>query len=150
MLCKTILILILLAFITKISEAQRHPLYRCLSLDGKDHFVSKDPKCEEQKTEMLLGYVFDDAIPVVLTSAIYRCLNKDGDHFVSLSKDCQGSKFEGLLGYVYTYQRMDVASNALYQCITDDGHDHSVSYAVNCEVLTQKTESLLGYIRTQD
>jgi hypothetical protein len=30
-------------------------LYRCSS--GHDHFVSKDPKCEGQTTDMLLGYV---------------------------------------------------------------------------------------------
>jgi hypothetical protein len=30
------------------------PLYRCSS--AVDHFVSKDPKCEGQKTDMLLGY----------------------------------------------------------------------------------------------
>jgi hypothetical protein len=30
------------------------PLYRCSS--GHDHFVSKDPKCEGQTTDMLLGY----------------------------------------------------------------------------------------------
>jgi hypothetical protein len=30
-------------------------LYRCSS--ARDHFVSKDPKCEGQKTDMLLAYV---------------------------------------------------------------------------------------------
>jgi hypothetical protein len=30
-------------------------LYRCSS--GHDHFVSKDPECEGQSTQELLGYV---------------------------------------------------------------------------------------------
>lgn len=33
---------------------KRIPLYRCST--AKDHFVSKDPNCEGQKTDMLLGY----------------------------------------------------------------------------------------------
>jgi hypothetical protein len=39
------------------SMAGTVPLYRCRIGAGTDHFVSTDPACEGQTTDMLLGYV---------------------------------------------------------------------------------------------
>lgn len=73
------------------------PLYACKA--GGDDFLSRDPACEGQQPQGIIGFLSPNAGGS--TRAIYRCITGyNTDHFVSLDPGCEGQVAEGLLGYV--------------------------------------------------
>src|SRR5262249_621994 len=80
------------------------PVYRCVTTDGIDHFLSPDEGCEGQSGEGLLGWAFPVAVPG--TTPLYRCYQPGHrDHLATKhpEQECTaatGLVKEGLLGYL--------------------------------------------------
>ncbi len=76
------------------------PLYRCIVPNSMDHFVSADSNCENQRTEGLYGYVFQQMNWWAQTG-LYRC-HLNGDHLTtSNANECYAAhlQVEGLQGF---------------------------------------------------
>jgi hypothetical protein len=149
MIWKIIFIQILSLIANECRASQTLPLYRCLSTDNKDHFLSSINNCEGQKVEYLMGYILDSPQPNIPTTPLYRCSRLVGsnvDHFTSVDANCEGHSTDVLLGYTYTNKPKDVPTKQLYRCLTNDGSDHFESYIDNCE--NQIKEGFIaGFIR---
>lgn len=75
------------------------PLYSCKQ-GSEDWFVSRDPACEGQLTEGLIGYAYPSAPAGVSSIPLYRCyVPSNGDHLISPDPACEGLTTEQLLGY---------------------------------------------------
>ena len=76
------------------------PLYRCYYpvANGIDHFMTRDPGCEGQHVDFLIGYLETSG-----TAPVYRCLNgAAGTHLITTSlAECvaHGLGFEENLGF---------------------------------------------------
>jgi hypothetical protein len=96
--------------------------------------------------ESTLGYLYTS--PQTGTIALYGCVAGGfggTDHFVSTDPGCEGQFVLGFNGWIYSSPPAGISTVALYRCYT--GIDHFVSTDPGCE--GRKTESLLGYARTQ-
>ena len=62
-------------------------LYRCLTLDHTDHFVSPSAECEGTTTEQVLGCTAPSDAPAGATVPLLRCFNGT-DHLVSTDANC--------------------------------------------------------------
>lgn len=76
-----------------------NPMYRCLN--GAEHFISTDPKCEKTKTEGLMGYLLREKAPG--TKEVYRFYkHSTGQHLITTNKAeglVNGFVLEAVLGY---------------------------------------------------
>lgn len=111
-----------------------------------DHWVTAGLVTSGYNFEQTMGYLFmapqSNAVPLYSCLAIY-------DHFVSPWSNCEGWTVLGMNGWIYQTQPVGVSTVALYRCLisVNGGTDHFVSVSPTCE--GWKTESLLGYAKTQ-
>ena len=69
------------------SATEGQLLYRCLTLDHADHFVSPSADCEGTTTEQVLGCTAPSDAPTGTTVSLLRCFNGT-DHMVSTDTSC--------------------------------------------------------------
>jgi hypothetical protein len=78
----------------------RTALFGCLN-GAADHFLSRDPGCEGQRTLDGEGRLYTSPPAGVPTVPVYRC-RVGGSHFAYNDPGCEGTTSEGLLGHART------------------------------------------------
>lgn len=86
--------------------AGTHPVYECVIAAGdanSEHYTSRDAGCEGSTHALLraAGYAFDNPIPNVASTPLWRCITAGGEHFDSVSSACESrGKAEVFIGYL--------------------------------------------------
>jgi hypothetical protein len=142
----------LLGLVSTASAAEGRFLYRCLTLDKKDHFVSPSEGCEGDTLEQNLGCTAAATGALLAgghaaTAPLLRCYDgAAGDHMVSVGTACDvGYVLEQQLGSAFVNEADVVPGDALplYRCRTAEG-DHFETHDPRCE--GQRVEAQLGFL----